>query len=185
MAARISRNTIIDYQTYEEVRPEFRRQVMAEKDRRRISVGPCFTFLFENELTMRYQIQELMRAERIVKEQDILHEIATYESVLGAAGELACTLLIELDAGQESDSKLREWHDLPEHIYLRLADGRLVRPVVDEGQRDAVRISSVQYLKFQVGRELPVALGIDRPDMCCETVLNDDQRNALDEDLTN
>jgi len=183
--ARISRNAIIDYQTYEELRPEFRRQVMAEKDRRRISVGPCFTFLFENELTMRYQIQEMMRAERIVKEQDILHEITTYESVLGEIGELACTLLIELEAGQESDSKLREWHNLPEHIYLLMAGGKQVRPMVDEGQRSAERISSVQYLKFRVGRELPVALGIDRPDVCYETVLNDDQRSALDEDLSN
>jgi len=182
--AKIPRHTIVDYQTYEELRTDFRRQVMAEKDRRRVSVGPCFTFLFENELTMRYQIQEMMRAERIVKERDILHEISTYEGVLGTTGELACTLLIELAAGPEADQRLRRWHDLPEHMYLRLADDRLVRPVVDERQRNTERISSVQYLKFHVGRELPVALGIDHPGECWETVLNDDQRLALAEDLS-
>ena len=181
---RIHRSSIVDYQTYEEIRPAFRSQVMTEKGRRRISVGPCFTFLFENELTVRYQIQEMMRAERIVREQDILHEISTYEDILGKPGELGCTLLIELAAGREADQRLHQWHDLPEHIYLRLVDGRQVRPVVDEGQRDNERISSVQYLKFCVEYQLPVALGIDHPGESWETVLDDDQRLALSEDLS-
>jgi len=180
---KIQRSDIVDYQTYEEIRPDFRRRVMAEKDRRRISVGPCFTFLFENELTLRYQVQEMMRVERIVREQDILHEMETYGSLLGDQGELACTLLIELDKHQEQELKLREWYALPEHIYLRRGDGSLTRPVVDEEQRNTERISSVQYLKFSIGQEPPVAIGIDLPGITCETVLTQEQRAAIAEDL--
>jgi Protein of unknown function (DUF3501) len=182
---RIARSDIVDYQTYEELRPDFRRRVMAEKDRRRVLVGPCFNFLFENELTLRYQVQEMMRAERIVRERDIEQEIATYDGLLGGPGELACTLLVELSDSRDRDHKLHQWLALPEHIYLRLADGSLVRPVVDAGQRSEERISSVQYLKFPVGSGLPAAVGIDLPGMACETVLTAEQQAALAEDLSN
>jgi hypothetical protein len=180
---RIRRSEIVDYQTYEEIRPEFRSRVMAEKDRRRIHVGDCFTFLFENELTMRYQVQEMMRAERIVKESAILHEMAIYDGVLGGPGELVCTMLIELEGIEDRRLRLLEWRALPEYVYLRSADGRLVRPRVDEGQRDGERISSVQYLKFHVGEDIPVAIGIDLPGIADETPFTEDQRKALAEDL--
>lgn len=180
---RIRRDEIVDYETYEEAREEFRRQVMAEKDRRRIHVGDHFTFLFENELTMRYQIQEMIRAERMVREKDILHEIETYSGILGGPGELGCTLLIEIDDPADRDRKLRAWRGLPEKLYARLADGRIVRPEFDPGQRSAERISSVQYLKFPAGREAPIAIGVDFPGLEAETRLNDDQRAALAEDL--
>ena len=179
----IQRSDILDYQTYEEIRPQFRLQVMAEKDRRRVHLGGHFTFLFENELTMRYQVQEMMRSERIVREQDIFHEIETYSEVLGGPGELGCTFLIEIDDPEERDIRLREWRALPEHLYARLADGRLIRPAYDEGQRNAERISSVQYLKFTVGDEAPVALGVDLPGIACQTELTAAQREALAEDL--
>jgi hypothetical protein len=90
----VQRSEIIDYQSYEDVRPEFQKKVMMEKSRRRVHVGEWFTFLFENALTVRYQIQEMMRVEKIVREKDILHELQTYNSLLGASGELGCTLLI-------------------------------------------------------------------------------------------
>jgi len=180
---RIRRSDIVDYQTYDEIRTEFRARAMAEKDRRRIHVGPCFTFLFENELTLRYQIQEMMRAERIVREKEILREIETYDALLGKWGELPCTLLVELDDPTERELNLRRWRDLPEHIYLRLPGGGLVRPSIDEGQRDAHRISSVQYLKFPVGDKIPVALGIDLPGISSETIFTEEQRATLSEDL--
>jgi len=180
---RIRRSDIVDYQTYEEIRPAFRSVVMAEKARRRIHVGDCFTFLFENELTLRYQIQEMMRVERIVRERDILQEVDTYDSLLGGAGELACTLLVELDDPLERTLKLHEWLSLPEYVYLRMPDGMQVRATVDEEQRDTERISSVQYLKFEVGSDIPVAVGIDLAGISCASSLSDDQRAALTEDL--
>jgi len=179
----ISRNDIVDFETYEETRPEFRARVMRVKDARRIHVGDTLTFLFENALTMRYQVQEMMRAERMVKESDIRHEIETYNGLLGGDGELGATLLIEIDDPDERNVKLREWMELPEHLYALLEDGAKVRPTFDESQRGEGRLSSVQYLKFKVGKSAPVALGVDLPGAEAETRLTDAQRQALVEDL--
>lgn len=179
----VARSEIVDWQTYEENRESFQREVFAAKARRRIHVGDCLTFLFENALTIRYQIQEMMRAERIVKESDILHEIKTYNALLGGSGELGCTLLIEIDDVEQRAVLLRQWLQMPEHIYARLEDGSITRPSFDPAQRGGDRISSVQYLKFAVGGKPPVAIGIDLPGIECEEGLTHDQKAALAEDL--
>ncbi len=180
----VQRSEIIDYQTYEDLRPEFREHVFAAKARRRIHVGDCLTFLFENALTVRYQVQEMMRAERMVREKDIQHELATYNQLIGGEGELGCTLMIEVDDPEERSQKLRHWLALPQHIYARLSDGRKIRPSFDPAQVGRDRLSSVQYLKFPVGGAVPVAVGTDLPGMEAETKLSEDQRAALGEDLS-
>jgi hypothetical protein len=180
---RVGRDEIVDYVTYEDERDAFRERVLEVKRRRRIHVGDYCTFLFENPTTVRYQVQEMMRTERIVRERDVQHELDTYNALLGDEGELGCTLLIEIDDRAERDVKLREWLALPEHLYVRLEDGTLVRPRVDAGQRDDERLSSVQYLKFPVGGRVPVAVGIDLPAIAAETRLSDEQRAALAADL--
>ncbi len=180
---KVERGEIVDYQTYEETRGEFRERVLSAKARRRIHVGESFTFLFENAITIRYQIQEMTRAERIVKEKDILHELETYNGLLGDAGQLGCTFLIEIDDPAERAIKLRQWLHLPEHLYVRMGDGTKIRPHFDETQRGVDRISSVQYLKFTVEGKIPVAVGIDYPGLESETRLTEDQRAALEEDL--
>jgi len=179
----VERNQIVDYQTYDERRESFRMEVFAAKARRRIHVGSYLTFLFENPLTIRYQVQEMMRAERIVREKDILHELATYNGLLGVEGELGCTLLIEIDDPLERDVKLRQWLDLPARVYALMEDGTRIRPSVDDSQRSPERLSSVQYLKFPVRGKVPVAVGTDFAGHEAETRLTDDQRAALAEDL--
>ena len=179
----VSRVDLVDYQTYEDSRERFRGQAMAAKDARRVHVGPYLTFLFENTLTIRYQIQEMMRTERIVRERDIQHELETYNAVLGGPGELGCTLLIEIDDPAERAARLQEWHDLPYHIYARLEDGTKVYARFDEAQRDERQVSSVQYLKLPVGRRAPVAVGVDLPALAAEAVLTAEQRAALADDL--
>lgn len=180
---KVQRGEIVDYQTYEEIRDSFREQVFAAKARRRIHVGDCFTFLFENPLTIRYQVQEMMRAEKTVREKEIQHEIETYNGLLGDEGQLGSTLLIEIDDPVERAAKLREWLVLPMHVYARMEDGRTIRAQFDKTQLGSDRISSVQYIKFSVGGEVPVALGIDLPSLDCEVRLTDDQKSALAEDL--
>ncbi len=185
MTKPVERSEIVDYQTYEELRPDVRAAVMKEKEHRRVHVGPHLTFLFETHATMRYQVQEMMRAEQIVKEVDILHEIDTYNEVLGGPGELGCTLLIELDDPKERGVKLARWLDLPKSLYAKLADGTKVRPTYDERQVGEERVSSVQYLKLKVGERAPMAVGCDHPDpeLNHETTLTDAQLAALQSDL--
>lgn len=83
---RVVRADILDFVTYEERRAELRAAAMAEKALRRVHVGANLTFLFENTATVRYQILEMVRAERMVREADIAHEIETYNELLGGPG---------------------------------------------------------------------------------------------------
>jgi hypothetical protein len=180
----VERKEIIDYVTYQEEREALRAEVMAAKALRRVHIGEYLTLLFENHLTMRYQIQEMVRVERMVKEADIQHEIDTYNEVLGGEGEFGCTLLIEIEDPAVRSVKLREWWQLPEKMYLLLEDGTRVRASFDERQRGDDRVSSVQYLKFDTGGRVPVAAGVDLPALQAETSLTTEQRQALREDLS-
>ena len=179
----VTRQEILDYVTYEEQRDKLRKKIMKIKDLRRINVGGVLSFLFENTDTVRYQIQEMIRVERIVKETDILHEIKTYNELLGNLGELGCTLLIEIDDSEERQEKLIQWLDLPNHLYLSLEDGSRIRASFDERQIGDSRLSSVQYIKFDTGGKTPVAIGSDLPLLKAETTFSAEQQKALSEDL--
>lgn len=179
----VSREEILDYVTYDAQRASTRAEVLALKEPRRIHVGEHLTLLFENTETMRYQIQEMMRIERIVKEADIQHEIDTYNAVLGGPGELGATLLIEIDDPELRDVKLREWLELPQHLYARLDDGTQVYCSFDPKQVGDERLSAVQYVKFDTGGAPVVALGSDLPALAIEEMLTAAQGAALRADL--
>ncbi len=184
MATPVRRDEVVDYQTYEEtVRPVLRPRVLAQKEARRVLVGEYLTFLFENHDTVLYQVQEMLRAERIVKEGDIAHEIATYNELLGGPGELGATLLIAV-AEEERPVRLRDWRDLPEFLYLKLEGGGRIPARFDTRQLGGERLSSVQYLRFDTRGRVPVAVGVDHPLLQAETVLSSAQREALAADLS-
>ena len=179
----VRRAELLDLATYERMREDVRREVMAAKAPRRVHVGPYVTLLFENRRTVWYQVQEMLRAERITEAAGVAHELATYNELLGGPGELGATLLIEIDDPAVRAVKLREWLDLPRHVYARLEDGTRVRPTFDPRQVGTERVSSVQYLKFPVGGRVPVAIGVDLPALAADTTLTAEQRRALDADL--
>jgi len=179
----VSRDEILDLTSYEKVRPGLQAEILAVKAPRRVHLGDALTFLFENRDTVRYQVQEMVRAERMVKEQDIAHELETYNELLGGKGELGAALLIEIDDPAERAVRLREWMGLPGCLYLRTASGRKVKATFDARQVGEERLSSVQYLKFDTGGEVPVAVGSDHPRLTLETALTPEQRQALTADL--
>jgi hypothetical protein len=181
---RVERSEILDYVTYSEQRGTIRDSALRAKSVRRILVGECFTFLFENHETVLYQVQEMMRIEHIVKEDDIQHELDTYNELIHPAGTVGCTLLVGIDDEELRDQKLREWMGLNDHIYAKLPDGSLARPTWDPRQVGDTRLSSVQYLSFALGPEAPVAIGIEMPGIEAETELSDAQRDALRADLS-
>ncbi len=185
MTKTVERGDVVDYVTYEERRGAVREAAMKAKAQRRVHVGPHLTFLFENHETVHYQVQEMTRAERMVKEADIVHEIETYNELLGGPGELGSSLLVELDDPEERQEKLTKWLDLPKHLYVKRADGTTAYARYDERQVGDTRVSSVQYLKFAVGKEAPLVVGCDHPDpeLNHETALTADQRAALQADL--
>lgn len=180
----VRRDEIVDYVTYADERDAFRERIFQIKGRRRIHAGEYLTFLFETTDTIRYQVQEMMRAEQIVREADIQHELETYNGLLGDAGELGCTLMVEIPDEAARAEKLARWLALPESLYLRLEDGRRVSATFDPAQVGEGRLSSVQYLKFRVGAGRPEAIGVEGvEDLDGEFELTPEQREALLEDL--
>ena len=134
---------------YEILRPAWREQIMALKDRRRIRVGDHLTLLFENRDTVRYQIQEMMRIERMQNPLEIEHEVKTYNELIPGPGELSASLLIEYELPAERELWLRALLGLEHHIWLETG-GKLSLARFDERQISTDRISAVQYLKFQL-----------------------------------
>ena len=122
---------IAEQRAYERERAEFRSEVIEIKARRRIALGTILTVLFENRSTIRFQIQEMARVERLHTDEDIQIELDTYNPLIPEPGQLRATLFVELT----SDEQMREW--LPRlvgietHLVLRLADGSEVRCTVD------------------------------------------------------
>ena len=183
MTRRVERSEILDYVTYGEVRSRVLEEVLEQKKPRRVHLGEYLTLLFENHQTVRFQIQEMIRVEQIVKESDVQHEIETYNELLGSEEELGATLLIEIDDPEERAALLREWKTLPKHLFLELEGGQKVYATFDERQMGEDRLSSVQYLKFATSGRVPVAVGSDHPLLPETTQLNEQQRAALASDL--
>jgi Protein of unknown function (DUF3501) len=179
----VRREEILPLEAYERARDEIRPAILAAKLPRRVHVGEHLTLLFENTATIRYQVHEMVKAERMTREEDIRHELATYNELLGGPGELGATLLIEITEQADRDVKLRQWLGLPSHLYLALDDGTRVRARFDARQVGDERLSSVQYLKFDVRGRAPVAAGADHPALTLESPLSAEQREALRQDL--
>lgn len=179
----VRRDEILDYVTYDEQRARLRPYFVDQRNLRRVPLGAALTLCFENTDTVRYQIQEMLRAERLVREADIQHEIDTYNELLGGPGEIGAVLLIEIEDPAERDRCLSRWRDLPVYVYLRLEDGTRIGARYDSRQISDARLSAVQFLKFPTGGHVPIAAGCDHPEISVETPLTDAQRSALRDDL--
>ena len=179
----VQRNEIIDYETYKESMSETRPKIIQVKKSRRIHLGDYLTFLFENSTTIKYQIQEIVLAEKIVKEDDIQHEIDTYNELFGEKGSLPCVLMVEIDDVEERQVKLREWYDLPKHIYVKTEQGNSYYATYDKRQMSEEKLSSVQYLNFDTKGENPILVGSDLEQLKGEVKLTEEQFDSLKLDV--
>jgi hypothetical protein len=190
---------IADLRAYERERDDFRREVIAAKKLRRVGVGPIVTLTFENRLTVRFQVQEMARAERMATDAQIQHELDVYNRLLPAPGELSATLFLELT----SEDQLRHWLPLlvgvERSVQLRIgSDGTTVVPSVPEAGHQAnltreTVTAAVHYVRFRLDpdqvdrfREGPVRLAVDHPsypDGLPGTSLTDGTRTELLADL--
>ena len=200
MTGPLTLEDIADQRAYERERDEFRAQVIESKKLRRVSVGPVVTLVFESRLTIRFQVQEMARAEKMVTDQQIQHELDVYNRLLPTRGELSATLFIELT----SEEDLRTW--LPrlvgiEHsceVRIGSGDGLLVVPSVPEAAHQAnltreETTSAVHYVRFAFTDDQidafatgPGALAVDHPsypDGLPGTPLSDATRSELVADL--
>ena len=108
----ITANDLISYEEYERQREAFRTKIIALKQRRRISVGPFITMVFENRETLQFQIQEMIRAERIIEPAKVQDELDVYNALLPQQNELSATLLIEITDEAKMKEKLDQFMGL-------------------------------------------------------------------------
>jgi uncharacterized protein YggL (DUF469 family) len=189
---KLTTDDILDLRAYERVRDAMRAENIARKKRRRVHLGEFVTVVFENTDTMRFQIQEMARAEKMLRDDQIEHEVATYNELVPDPGQLSCTLFIELD----DEWKLREWlprlvgiHDA---LVVVLPDGREVRgydPTADRLTREDIT-AAVHFLKIDLTADEqrafaagPVRLRLDHPEYAVEVELTADQHQELVADL--
>ncbi len=185
----VQSSEILAFQDYEIERRSLRPRMMALKARRRVAVGEHLTFLFENRETVRYQIQEMMRIERIVDPAAIRHELDTYNELIPFRGELSASLLIEYPDERERDRRLRELLGLEQHVWIEVAGFAPSRARFDTRQIATDRISSVQYVKFTLSPEERTRWGdgarlfVDHPRYRAETRLSPEQISELARDF--
>ncbi len=181
---------IVNIADYEIERRTLRPRMIALKDRRRVRVGEHLTFLFENRETVRYQIQEMMRIERIVDAEAIRHEVETYNELIPPVGGLSASLLIEYGAPEERDEKLRELLGIENHVWIRVGQAvPSAKARFDSRQIATTRVSAVQYIRFELTPEqraqwrAGVRIVVDHPKYQAETALTPEQVMELERDF--
>lgn len=190
---KVTQAEILDIAQYEKARPALRRRIIELKKLRRVPVGPLVTFVFENHDTVYFQIQEMMRAERIVHEQAIQHELDTYNQLLPEQNELAATMFIELQDATRIREGITRFHGINsgECIYLQVGTERVPGNFA-VGQSDDQRISAVQYVRFGFSAaqraafcdgETPVKLVLQHPHYAFAASIAGEVRQELARDF--
>ncbi len=184
---------IADVRAYERERDEFRSAVIEVKKRRRVGVGPFVTLVFENRDTVRFQVQEMARAERITSDDAIQAELDVYNPLIPQPGELVATMFIELTTKDELQEWLPKLGGIERAVSLEVG-GESVAATPDEAHaefltRDAVT-ASVHYIRWRMTAEQvahfrhePVQVAITLPNYAYATELDESVRRELLSDL--
>jgi len=188
---------IADLRAYERERDEFRRHIIDLKKHRRIPVGPIVTLVFENRDTIRFQIQEMARIEKLITDEAIQGELDTYNPLIPAAGQLSATLFLELTSDEELRTWLPKLVGIERSLVLRAGDGDdavEVRALPEEGHaaqltREEIT-ASVHYVRWELSpaevaavQRGPVRLAVDHPAYAADTELAADTVDELVADL--
>lgn len=157
---KLSRQDLWSLEDYAQQRDAFRRQLMDHKRTRSLQVGPHVRLLFEDRLTMQYQIQEMLRAERIFEAQGIQDELDTYNALIPEAGNLTATMMIEFENVAERQQALARLVGVEDRVWLQVAGFERVHAVADEDmdRSTADKTSSVHFLRFELAASMVSAL---------------------------
>lgn len=190
----ITRESLLTLEAYAKARHEFRAKVMAHKKNRSVHLGEHVTLLFEDELTMRYQVQEMLRVERIFEEEEIQRELDAYNPLVPGGSNFKATLQIEYEDPTERKRMLAQLHGIARETWVRVARHEKVYAIADEDlERETdEKTASVHFLRFELTPQMKAALkggaalsvGVEHPQYTAElSELPAATRNALVADL--
>lgn len=156
---KLTRKDLYTLEQYSEVRPEFRAQVMAHKKNRRVPLGPIAGLYFEDRLTMQYQVQEMLRAERIFEADGIQQELDAYNALVPDGNNWKASFMIEIPDEDERRRKLAELIDVEDEVWVRVDGFDPVFAVADEDmeRETGEKTSSVHFLRFELSDEMVAA----------------------------
>jgi len=187
---KIGLDDILGFAAYERVREEFRREIIEKKQLRRVSLGQNISLVFENRDTVTFQIQEMLRAERITDLDKMREEIAAYNDLMPNPGELSATLFIEIEDQTHLRDELLKFLGIDEALMFKVG-GQRIPGRFEEGRSKEDKISAVQYVRFSFSPDArqafiagaPAEIVIDHPNYRASKVLSAAVQGCLARDL--
>jgi hypothetical protein len=190
---RIDRASLMTLETYARERPQFRAEVIAHKKHRTAHLGEHVTLVFEDELTIRYQVQEMLRIERIFEEEGIREELAAYNPLVPDGRNLKATMMIEYPDPDERAKRLADLIGIEDKVWLRVAGHERVWAIADEDldRENGQKTSAVHFLRFELDEAAAqalkegagVAIGVDHPRYSAKLEVPPAVRDSLAKDL--
>jgi len=170
---KIARNSLLSLEEYAKQRPEIRSEAMRLKRIRSVFIGPNMTLQFENEATIRYQVQEMLRIEKTFEEDGIMDELEAYNPLIPDGTNLKCTQMIEFPDEEERKVKLAELVDVENRTYIQVQGFDRVYAIADEDleRANSEKTSSVHFSRFEFTTDMiaaikngaAIAIGSDHP----------------------
>ena len=189
----IERSTLMSLEQYARERPAFRAGVLHHKKERTVAVGPSITLMFEDELTIRYQIQEMLRVEKTFEETGIRDELDAYNPLIPDGSNWKATMLIEFPEAEERKRRLASMRDVEHQVWMQAEGCARVMAIADEDMErsNAEKTSAVHFLRFELPTDVRAALksgaefelGIDHPAYSTNVAVSEPTRVALVRDL--
>lgn len=170
---KIARNSLLSLEDYAKQRPEIRTEAMRLKRIRSVFIGPNMTLQFENEATIRYQVQEMLRIEKTFEEEGITDELDAYNPLIPDGSNLKCTQMIEFPDEEERKVKLAELVNVENRTYIQIQGFDRVYAIADEDleRANSEKTSSVHFSRFEFTTDMvaaikngaAIAMGSDHP----------------------
>jgi hypothetical protein len=190
----IKRDSLMSLETYARERASFRAKVLEHKKRRKVHLGEHVSLDFEDELTIRYQVQEMLRIERIFEEDGIQHELDAYNPLIPDGGNWKATMLIEYPDAEERRRMLARLKGIERRVWVQVEDCERVFAIADEDleRENEEKTSSVHFLRFELSAEMRerlrrgarIVAGVDHPQYGASGELAPEVRSALAADLS-
>ena len=189
----IERDSLLSLEAYARQRKEFRAKVIAHKKLRTVHVGEHVTLQFEDELLIRYQVQEMLHAERIFEEEGIRGELEAYNPLVPDGSNWKATMFIEYPEVEERRRMLAILRGIERRVWVQVDDLERVYPIADEDleRETEEKTSAVHFLRFelavamceQLRKGAAIKIGVDHPHYRAEVELAPEVRAALAGDL--
>lgn len=189
----LTRGDLFSLEKYSTIKTEFRAKVMAHKKSRRVPIGKHAALYFEDALTMQYQVQEMLRLERIFEADAIQEELDVYNPLVPDGSNWKATFMLEYDDVEERKKVLALLTGIEDSVWVQVANFDKVFAIANEDldRTEPDKTSAVHFMRFELTPEMvkaakqgaAIKAGIDHPAYQMETELSSDKRNSLVNDL--